>query len=358
MFSSMDGSLFIMPACYYPTRALSVDDDKSFLDMLLIEVSDKISILCFDQPEKAMDYIKSNHQYFPFTERCLVQNGNNTELNFMAIRNELYNADRFKIIFVVVTDYDMPGIDGIELIHTMEFPKEISQYNLVIMTGKISDGFKEKLARLGLNTEYISKDDPEAIKKLLELIKKRSCKIFQWYSYVPARILSHDPNERTSFLFDGNFAPILNSHIQENGICEFYLFDKQGSYLFLNESAKLSWLFMRNEMGIANSIQKATYYDAPKSVIDALKSKEVILSLYEKEDFEARKNINWSEYLLPAKVFESDDTYLSFFPDLISESQKAQHLPTKYYYAFTEQFPENGIDTSKILSYKKFLEAE
>ena len=358
MFSSLDDSMFIMPVCYHPTTILIVDDDKSFLDMLRIELSDKVSIVCFNQPQKALEYIKDNHRYFPFTERCLIQKGNDTELNFNAIRNEPYNADRFKIIFINSTDYDMPGIDGVELIHSMEFPKEVSQYSHIIVTGKISDGFKEKLAHLGLNTEYISKDDPELISKLLDLIKKRSCKIFQWYSYAPARILSNNPNERTSFLFDGNFAPVLNSHIKDNNICEFYLFDKQGSYLFLSETADLSWLFVRNDIGIENTIKLATNYGAPKSVIDALKSKEVILSLYEKEDFEVRKNINWSEYLLPAKVFESDDKYLSFFPNLISESQKKQHLPTKYYYAFSNHFPDNGIDKSRILSYQKFLESE
>lgn len=355
MFSSMDGSLFIMPVCYHPTTVLSIDDDKSFTDMLHIEVSDTISIRCFNQPQEAMKYIKDNH-HFPFTQRSLIQNENRTELDFLAIRNEVYNRDRFETILISVTDYDMPGIDGIELIHSMEFPKEVSQYNHIILTGKISDGFKEKLTKLGLNTEYISKDDPKAINKLLELIDKRACKIFQWYSYMPARILSNNPNERSAFLFDGNFAPVLNSYIKEHSICEFYLFDKQGSYMFLNKDADLSWLFVRNELGIENTIRLANHYGAPKSVIEILKNKEAILSLYEEEDFKARKKINWDNYLLSAKVFESNDKYLTALPHLLPESQKKQ-CPIQYYYSFSNQFPENDIDITRILSYRKFLES-
>ena len=129
MFSSLDGSMFIFPVCYHPTTLLFVDDDKSFSDMLRIELSDKIAILCFDTPHKAMEYIKNKHPYFPFTERCLIQKSDQTELKFVAIRNEPYNSARFATILISMTDYDMPGMDGIELIHSMEFPKEVSQYN-------------------------------------------------------------------------------------------------------------------------------------------------------------------------------------------------------------------------------------
>ena len=261
------------------------------------------------------------------------------------------HPDRFKEISINVTDYDMPHTTGIELIKTMEFQPEIAQYSHIILTGKISDEFKEKIALLGSNGEYIGKDDPNYINKLLTLIEKRLTKIFQWYSYSPARLLSKNDSEKSSFLFDGNFAPVFNSHLKEHNICEFYLFDKQGSYLFLDDEANLSWFFVRNETGIENTIKLASRYGAPQTIIDALKTKDVILSLYEKEDFEQRKTIDWDKYLIPATVFESNDKYLSFFSDLIHEND----MNPKYYYAFTDTFPNHGIDKNKILSYQTFL---
>jgi CheY-like chemotaxis protein len=288
MFASLDGSLFIWPVCYHPVTVLSVDDDKGFLSLLTAEVSDKLSLLCFDNPEEAIEYTKSKHHYLPFTDRCLTKEPNDAQFNFTAIRNEIYNPNRFKEIFIVITDYDMPNITGIDLIKTMEFQPEIAQYAHILLTGKISDEFKGKIAKLGMSKEYIGKDDPDYINKLLALIEKRLSKIFQWYSYMPARILSMSNKEKTSFLFDGNFMQLFNAHIKENNICEFYLFDKQGSYLFLDEQANLSWFFIRNETGIENTLKLAIEYGAPEKVIEAIKTKKVILSLYEKEDFEKR----------------------------------------------------------------------
>ena len=355
MFSSLDG-LFIMPVCYHPTTILSVDDDKDFLESLATQISDKICLLCFDNPQKAGELTKNIHRYLPFTERCMSKESDSVKFNFMAIRNEIYNADRFKEIAINVTDYDMPHINGIDLIRTMEFQPEIFQYSHIILTGKISKEFKEKLSALGLNQEYIGKDDPDYIDKLLILIEHKLTKIFQMYSYMPARILSRDTNENTFFLFDANFGKLLHSHIKENDICELYLFDKQGSYLFLDKNANLSWLFVRNETGIENSIKLATQYSAPKSVIDALQSKKVILSLYQKEDFEKRKTIDWNKYLLPATVFDCEATSLNFFTDLIPKSYKDNKTALQYHYAFSKSFPDNGIDKSKILSYEDFLQ--
>lgn len=356
MFASLGGSLFILPVCYHPVTVISVDDDKGFLKLLTAEVSDKLSLMCFDNPEEALEYTKNKHHYLPFTARCLIEEQDGVKLNFLAIRNEIYNPNRFKEISIVITDYDMPHITGIDLVKTMEFQPEIAQYTHILLTGKISDEFKAKIAKLGINGEYLGKDDPEYINKLFILIEKRLAKIFQWYAYIPARILSRNPQEKTSFLFDGNFMQIFNAHIQENNVCELYLFDKQGSYLFLDEQANLSWLFIRNETGIENTIKLALKYGAPEKVIEAIKTKKVILSLYESEDFEKKKGIiDWDSYLIPATVFETNAKYLSVFPNLIEESNHGEQTHPKYYYAFTKDFPDHGIEKERVLSYQDFL---
>lgn len=54
---------------------------------------------------------------------------------------------------------------------------------------------------------------------------------------------------------------------------------------------------------------------------------------------------DWDKYLLKANAFKDD----------ASESKNEQLYSGTYYYAFTNQFHEHGIDTSKILSYEAFL---
>lgn len=345
--------MFIMPVCFHPTTILHVDDDAEFLKVLSLGLEEKLPIVGFSNPDEALEYAKNKHNYLPFTDRCLEETSNGVQLKFEAIRNEIYNPSRFKEIIIIVTDYDMPHTSGIELVKTMTFQPEISRYSHIILTGKISSEFQEKLKSVGTQIEYINKDDPRYLDKLLTLIQKRSEAIFQWSSYVPARILSRNTSEKTSFLFDGNFADVFNSYIKDNNICEFYLFDKQGSYLFLDQDANLSWMFIRNNKGMQNSIALAQELNAPKNVINALESKKYILSLYEKSDIKHIKSINWDNYLLPAKVFESGKMFLESFPDLLQEKNESP----KYYYACTKNFPGIDIDRNKILSYRQFLEA-
>lgn len=347
MSDSKERDMFVMPVCYHPTTVLSVDDDVDFSKILQLSIDDSFPLLAFNNPEEVREYTKNKHHYYPFISRCI----NDNQFDLSAMRNELYNKDRFKEIFINVTDYDMPHVSGIELIKSMEFSKEISQYGHIILTGKISDEFKNQIEKIHLADGYIGKDDPDYVSKLISLVNKRTKKIFQLYSYPAARILSKNPEEKTFMLFDGNFIELFNQYLKKHDVCEFYLFDKQGSYVFLDQDANLSWLILRNEKGLEHSIQRAQQYGAPLSVIDALKSRKYILSLYEEEDFKRIQPKHWEQYLLPATLFETDDTYLEFFSDLLPEGEKPQ-----YYYSFTEIFPKSGIDRERILSYREYVE--
>lgn len=97
---------------------------------------------------------------------------------------------------------------------------------------------------------------------------------------------------------------------------------------------------------MVNSIQLAKQYHAPTWVIDAIQSKEKLLSLYEKEDFEHLKTIDWESYLLPTTVFKSDDRDMKVF------NLGSNH---NYYYAFADEFTGYPIDKKKILSYRSYL---
>lgn len=338
--------LFNFPACFHPTTIISIDDDPAFLDTLSDQLADKLALLCFTEPQAALEYTKKKHNYLPFKERCFLNDTNGKlSFDFEAIRNEIYNKDRFKEILINVTDYDMPHISGIEVTKKMEFKDSMPRYAHIFLTGKVSNDFKKMVK----NKDYIGKDDPNFLNHLLQLIEEKTTILLSNYSHEVALILSKEENEKPTVLFDGNFSSLFNQFLDENNICEFYLFDRQGSYLMLDEDANLSWLFIRNEQGMQNSIKLAKEKQAPQSVIDALLSKKYLLSLYENTDIDSCSNINWDDFLIPAESFESNGYYLDFF------SHTKQIKNPIYYYAYTKHFPTNSINQEKIMSYYEFL---
>lgn len=348
MFSSfgLSGTFFVMPVCYHPTTVMMVDDDPTFLKYAALQLKDKCAILPFNSVDEAIQFIQQDYHHRPFTTRCIESN----RLNVLAIRNEVYNPDRFKEIVTTVVDYDMPNKNGIELINTMALPPDVLFNAFIMLTGSISSPNDPRIAGQGIRDHQLfKKDDPECLNKLLTEIKQTNATIFQWFSYEPAQYLAQDPHEHALFLFNKDCIELIDAYVKQHEICELYLFDRQGSYLFLDEHAHFSWFFIRDETGIENTIQLATQYNAPRSIIEALKSKEVILSLYEPDDIKHMKTIDWERCLLKATKKTTSIEYLERFG--------VTTAPT-YYYAFTKECYHHGIDQGKILSFRDFLKSQ
>ena len=332
-----------IPGVFYPTTILSVDDDQVAIDAVIAALAGYYKTISFLDSNKALDFLTDKTGKF-FRGRAI---SNKIDEGVLGFRKEAYNDKRFDDVLIAIIDYDMPEQSGFDVWQNVGLNDyyQSHEHSYILFTAKKYSDFQEELANEAVGKNFISKFDPNHPKYLIEAINKLSTGMFQRVGHGIANILNHDESEKTSFLNDGNFLSILNPYLQEHDICEGYLFDKQGSLMFLDNKANLSWLFVRNEQGVQNSIERARTYGAPDSVIASLKSKEMILSLYEKEDFESRKSIDWDKYLLKASVFKDEGKKLEIF----------EHRPSDYYYAFTDIFPEHGIDKDKILSYDDFL---
>ena len=493
----------VMPVCYHPTTVLVVDDDVNFLNKLKASVSKNIALICFDNPDAVIDYIKNSRELqIPLASRLHFTGKNDTQtcgfarmlearvqdiihpfpkdidLSFVKpidepilpegspkphdtleefersqyilteksfyyynqmskecewiasdpamlktldsafqeetsdlssdqlnritqithhhrpaklgfsiaeVRNEPYNRNRFKEIVLIISDDVMPGKNGIELVKALDFPGITLEHAVIILAQTASDEFKQNIKTLPLPTEFIEKNDPAIMAKLLDAIEKKASRIFQNHSQKALTILSNDLKEGSSFVFDQNFCDIFNPILKENNICEMYLYDRQGSYLLLDEHANPSWFIIRCEKGMENSLEKAVEYGAPLDVIEALSEKKVLLSLYEESDFarlkeksirtqlealkakkkeagkkeaepepEIKAEIDWGSYLHPASVFESEDNS-SDISLIKQDDNNPKGVTHKYYYVYIKNFPESEINQSRILSYQDFL---
>lgn len=348
MFTPIHELFCVLPICYRPMTIMLVDDDPDFLSMLSEQLSDDYPVITFTDSSQAILYFEQKNE--KIFEKLMGNNFSDLDELIQYTRQEIYNKDRFQQILVSVLDYDMPNKNGFDVINTMGEPimREMESHSYILLTGKKWSDMDIKIKEKFKDNYFISKWDSDFLNQLRLRIHKNLTRTFQSMSYPIARRLTLDPLEKTNFLFDGNFLPVFNDYIENHHICEIYLFDKQGSFLFLDKNGKLSWLFIRSNFGLSRSIGLAHEYNAPKWVLDVLWSKEKLLSLYEKEDFERIKIIDWEQYLLPATVFKGDDAYLQFF-NLKPHSD--------YYYAFTDKFPNHGIDETKIVSYQDYMDS-
>jgi CheY-like chemotaxis protein len=108
-------------AChYFPTTVALVDDDSRFLDAMGHKLRSILACETFSNPREALQFLRNTNDLFSYTNRILVHPEDQhldyptVYINLRAINHEVYNPKRFSEIAVVVVDYSMPGLNGLE----------------------------------------------------------------------------------------------------------------------------------------------------------------------------------------------------------------------------------------------------
>ena len=349
MFSLIDeDTFFLMPVAYHPRTVMLVDDDQAFLKQLALQLSEHTPVITFSNPDEAILHLR---KYYAALKDCwLFQTKDSIEASLEKSRRSFYSTDRFQGISTVVLDYEMPNKDGFAMVvETDETAlRQPSYHHMVLLTAKRFSDFDSEFADFSVAKNYISKWDPKRIEQLLNILADTPV-AFRWMSYSMVNKFSLNTEEKPLVFRDGNFLPVLNETMKAHNLCEFTLFDRQGSLMFLDDQGRPSWLFVRNETGMENSLKLAEKLNAPLFVMDALESKKAILSLYEESDYGNLDRINWNDYLLPLLRLDTD---LRFLGDYTQGNP-----PSPYYYAYTNQFPAFELDKSQVVSYKNYLDS-
>ena len=351
-FKFNHGVLCNIPGFFYPTTVMLIDNDAEFLSETALELQNRYKTITCTDAKKAYELLTKKKG----KERFKGWEIGNKIYKAIEYRDEVYNKSRFNEVLVVVLEYDMRSPEKQSAIYEADyFLRHMGmddyyashKHNYILLTAKRLEELNKEFTEEVLRKEnQIKKTNPGHIVQLFDKINCLMTEEFQHICHGIATLLVSE--EKTSFLNDGNFLPIFNVYLEEHKICEGYLFDSQGSLMLLDNKANIHWLFVRSETGVINSITKAKKWGAPASVIKALESKKLILSLYELEDFERREEIDWDAYLLKAEVFNDKDKKHEVFG----------HIPSDYYYAFTQDFPEHGMKTENIVSYESFLKSK
>ncbi|UTW54463.1 response regulator [Kordiimonas sp. SCSIO 12610] len=165
---------------FHPCSTLILDDDEDFLNSMRAFMARHCASLCYSSPGQAMQKLfhtqeitSELHDFFSKygygvdgesieTGDCVVL------LKSSKLRQYTQLADRFKMISVVIVDYQMPTMTG------LEFCRAIADIPVkkILLTGKantdqIIDAFNE-----GLIDRFISKSDPDALIKIRQMVKQ------------------------------------------------------------------------------------------------------------------------------------------------------------------------------------------
>lgn len=288
-----------------------VDDSRDFLLNFTLQLNDDISYRLFSSPFEALDTIHNTHQQMQMDQRVLTEyldassspmSNATISLDLTTIHSEVYNPHRFSEFTVVVIDYAMPGMNGLEFCKKMEN----SPVKRILLTGRADEKIAVDAFNDGLIDMYIKKQSPNINQLINKSIYNLQLDYFQNMSDVLVRILSvHAPN----YLHESAFIDVFNKIKNENNIVEYYLTENTGSFLMLDGDANISCLIVKNKQDLNLYYEMAFDNGASQKVLDQLQSGEKIPYFWKSEDFLQSDYTDWASCLYPAHKIEGSETY-------------------------------------------------
>jgi CheY-like chemotaxis protein len=327
-----------VPICYFPTTVVLVDDSKRFLTNVSYKLDEQLAYLLYDDPEKALEYLKKGDTQNSLINKCLslspdiayMPNQHAVNVDITAIHQEIYNPHRFNEVTVVVVDYSMPIINGVQFCEQLKD----TRIKKIMVTGEADQIIAVQAFNAGIIDKFILKSDPDFEKVFNESIVELQNQFFQELTEKIVSVLAIDPDY---ILDDPNFITLFKEITKKHKVVEYFLLDASGSFLLLDENASPSWLMVKSPDELQMYQDLAEDTGASPSSLKQLKAREKIPYFHHEKDFLMLQGSKWDSYLYSAHKLQGK---------------------RDYYYALVKETMGSPVRSQDILSYENYLGTE
>ncbi len=304
---------------FFPTTVVFVDDSTSFLESLALQLPEDLAYQTYESPDAALERVNARPPTPPLYQRCFSQyhssglEGNSERLihlDLSLIEREISNAERFREISVVVVDYDMPGMDGLEFCKRITNPR----IKKVLFTGVADEKVAVQAFNAGIIDRFIIKKHGDAVSDVNATVRELQCRYFEDISEMLRGSLMLDaPPFLTDPAFEAFFAELRGRH----RFVEYYLVADPGGFLLLDDEGRLYRLVVMSGPELDRKAEFARLHGAPAEVVSALTDRRAVSYFYETIDtFFDAADYAWSDYLFPAERLAGQELWFwALLPD-------------------------------------------
>jgi len=264
---------------FHPTRVAFIDDEISFLSILLTRLQLGLPVTTYNSPRTFLADLEQEHVtanldtdwwgYYLGMADSPVQS-QVISLNKSKIYQQAFDKRRFDTISVVVVDYDMPDMSGLALCRELaDLPCK-----KILLTGHTDSAMVSRAFKQGLIDLYLPKFHPR-----LELELTTAIRHFQHQYMTSAtemfarRLRATDPVVWS----DRAFSRFFQRFCTDRGVVEFYAVDDPRGFLLLDKAARGRLMLIHTSADIDAQRAIAEASRAPSTVISALRSKQRVL---------------------------------------------------------------------------------
>ncbi|MCK4870932.1 MAG: response regulator [Gammaproteobacteria bacterium] len=292
--------------CYFPTSVMFIDDNENYLESIVPLVGNDQCCEFYVNPREALAYLEEEYSPIPFIEKWLLNLKDTTlELGFELEDNELthsyididigeiyreiYSAKRFAEVSVVVTDYAMPEMSGVEFCRALKD----HPVKRILLTGQASKDVGIQAFNEGVVDRFIVKGEDDLLVEVNKGIEELQ---HEYFAGVGQAVLGSLSCSKRFAMRDPACVEKFLEVLRAKNICEYYLINDAGSFLMLDKYGHVSWFIVQNNTDTQHYYDFVYDNEGPKDLIKALKDRNNLLFLFERESEFVLKPEDWQKW--------------------------------------------------------------
>jgi len=338
-YSQMDKQLAVYQ---HPVLTVLIDDSQSFLESLTFQFDSLLTHKVFSNPLEAISFLRLAYQdaAIHYNEPIHVGYDEHTDslehrlasINLDPIYRTVTNKKRFEIPAVLVVDFSMPQMNG------MEFCEAIRELpcKKILLTGNVDDGIAVEAFNRKLIDRFISKGDPKAIEFLETGILELQREFFLTKTNTLKDLLSR---HTYIFLTDPAVAALARELSARYKFVEYYLFPNPDGILFFDVDGNATLMVLATQQNFLTQFEVAQDQGAPLELLAALQEFRLLPFFFVTGGMYLREiGDDWLQYCLPPQICRGrQDYYWALF-------ELPSHMLQGPVYSFEKYLHDQGLD--------------
>ncbi|GAA4352065.1 response regulator [Variovorax defluvii] len=306
---------FKIPPFFFPTTVAFVDDSYDFLSNLSLQLHPTLAYRLLQSTSEALMLLKSqklqtepliNGLFSLYQGRDEADHDHQViDISLGLIHRKVHDERRFDQIPVVVVDYDMPQMNGVEFCRQIQNPL----IKKILLTGKADERIAVEAFNGGLIDRFIRKQDPNALEILDQAVLEMQAYHFEEMQSMLSDSLSVGLHR---FLRDRKLAARFKELCAQYNIVEYYLTCAPDGMLMLDATGASYLLVVQNESQVQSTHEIAYDQGAPEQLLTRLRSGEVIPYFPKTQGIYSSIYKDWRSCLHTATKIEGDDAWYSY----------------------------------------------
>ncbi len=269
-----------IPCCYYTTTVMLLDDDEKYLNILQDSVPSPHKI--FTKVADALAFLAEA----PLT--AFHSNAADSDTHLASLKAQLERPERSEEISVLIVDYQMPGMNGLDFCKKVRSP----HFKIIMLTGEATLALAVNAFNEGTIDRFIQKSTPHLHRELEHTIAEMQFKHFQDASAFWINSLSKQGTPLPWFLQNDVFCDFFTQIMQRHQISEYAVLNAEGDFMIRHADGRQAYLTVRDAAHLDALIKleaEPAYWDEPspeaKAIYESIQKKEQIPFLHTQEKY-------------------------------------------------------------------------